>query len=94
MHRSGRTARATQEGLSVLFIDSSEISKYHQLCRTLNRETELPPFPTDIHIMKQVRERVNFARNLEKKEHTTRKQNVEEDWWKKMAKESMLDLDE
>nr|XP_027234786.1 ATP-dependent RNA helicase DDX24-like [Penaeus vannamei]XP_027234841.1 ATP-dependent RNA helicase DDX24-like [Penaeus vannamei]XP_027234910.1 ATP-dependent RNA helicase DDX24-like [Penaeus vannamei] len=94
VHRSGRTARATQEGLSVLFIDSSEISKYHQLCRTLNRETELPPFPTDIHIMKQVRERVNFARNLEKKEHTTRKQNVEEDWWKKMAKESMLDLDE
>lgn len=94
MHRSGRTARAAQEGLSILFIDSSEISKYHQLCRTLNRETELPPFPTDICIMKQVKERVNFARNLEKREHITRKQNVEEDWWKKMAKEAMLDLDE
>lgn len=44
--------------------------------------------------MKQVKERVNFARNLEKREHITRKQNVEEDWWKKMAKEAMLDLDE
>ena len=37
VHRSGRTARASKEGLSVMLIESGEIQQYRNLCRTLNR---------------------------------------------------------
>ena len=37
IHRSGRTARASKEGLSVMLIDPSETQLYRKMCRTLNR---------------------------------------------------------
>lgn len=37
VHRSGRTARAEKEGISVMLIDPSENQLYRQMCRTLNR---------------------------------------------------------
>lgn len=94
IHRSGRTARATQEGLSVLLIDSTEMNKYRQLCTTLNRSTDLPPFPVDVNIMNQVKKRLNFARKLESMEHSHRKARAEENWLRKAAEEAELIIDE
>lgn len=94
VHRSGRTARAQQEGLSVLLIDSSEIKKYRQLCVTLNRATELPPFPVDSNIMTQVKKRLELARSLEVMEHRTRKANANNDWFRRAAEEADILLDE
>ncbi len=37
VHRSGRTARAAREGLSVVLIDPTENQYYRNMCRTLNR---------------------------------------------------------
>ncbi len=39
VHRSGRTARASKEGLSVLFIESSETMTFRKICKTLQRST-------------------------------------------------------
>ncbi|XP_064083303.1 ATP-dependent RNA helicase DDX24-like [Macrobrachium nipponense] len=94
IHRSGRTARAEQEGLSVLFIDSSEIKKYRQLCLTLNRSTDLPPFPVDVNVMDQVKTRVDFARQLELMEHSNRKERAQDNWLKKAAREAEIMLDD
>lgn len=94
IHRSGRTARAEQEGLSVLFIDSSEIKKYRQLCLTLNRSTDLPPFPVDVSVMDQVKTRVDFARKLELLEHSNRKEKAQDNWLKKAAREAEIMLDD
>ena len=43
VHRSGRTARAKKEGLSVMLIDPSENQFYRRMCRTLNRDEDLGP---------------------------------------------------
>ncbi|XP_068227040.1 ATP-dependent RNA helicase DDX24 isoform X2 [Palaemon carinicauda] len=93
IHRSGRTARAEQEGLSVLFIDSSEIKKYRQLCLSLNRATDLPPFPVEVNIMEQVKKRVDFARQLELMDHSNRKERAEDNWFKKAARDADILLD-
>ncbi|XP_075238375.1 ATP-dependent RNA helicase DDX24 isoform X2 [Lycorma delicatula] len=37
VHRSGRTARANEQGLTLLLIEPSEVSTYHRLCSTLKR---------------------------------------------------------
>lgn len=37
IHRSGRTARAQQEGLTVLLIEPSEVNTFSRLFRTLGR---------------------------------------------------------
>lgn len=37
VHRSGRTARASREGISVVFIEPTEIRRYIKLCRTLGK---------------------------------------------------------
>ncbi|XP_050719053.1 ATP-dependent RNA helicase DDX24-like [Eriocheir sinensis] len=94
VHRSGRTARAQQEGLSVLLIESSEIKKYRQLCVTLNRATDLPPFPVDSNIMSQVKKRLDLARTLEIMEHRIRKTNANNEWFRRAAEEADILIDE
>lgn len=37
VHRSGRTARASQEGITVLLIEPTEVPAYVKLCRNLKR---------------------------------------------------------
>ncbi|KAK3875916.1 hypothetical protein Pcinc_019245 [Petrolisthes cinctipes] len=93
IHRSGRTARAKQEGLSILLIDASEVKKYRELCTTLNRDTELPTFPVDRNIFDQVKKIIDFARPLEAVETSQRKKRSE-DWLKKMAKDAELYVEE
>lgn len=94
VHRSGRTARAQQEGLSVLLVDSSEIKKYRQLCVTLNRATDLPPFPIDSSIMSQVKKRLDLAHTVETIEHRMRKSNANNEWFRKAAEEADILIDE
>ena len=39
IHRSGRTARASREGLSVVFIGPDELGSYKKIMKTLNGGT-------------------------------------------------------
>ena len=63
VHRSGRTARASKEGLSVILIDSSESLSYKKICHTLKRVEDLPLFPVDSSVYSSVKARmqVNIA---------------------------------
>ena len=67
IHRSGRTARATRRGLSLLLIDPGEQTTVKKLCTTLARAglDSLPVFPVDVEKMGRVRERLNIARKLD-----------------------------
>ena len=51
VHRSGRTARAKKEGLSVMLIDPSENQFYRRMCRTLNRDEDLGPVSVKLSMM-------------------------------------------
>lgn len=37
VHRSGRTARASKQGITVLLIEPNELHNYLKLCRTLDK---------------------------------------------------------
>ena len=37
IHRSGRTARATRDGITVLLVEPTELNNYLRLCKTLGK---------------------------------------------------------
>lgn len=40
VHRSGRTARASKDGITVLLIEPSEFTNYIKLCKTLGKSMQ------------------------------------------------------
>ncbi|CRL03340.1 CLUMA_CG016233, isoform A [Clunio marinus] len=85
VHRSGRTARADKEGLSILLIEPGEVKFFVKLQKTLGRNEDLPIFPIDPRIMKNVRDRVRLAREIEALDLQVRRQNDNRNWKKKAA---------
>ncbi|XP_014676760.1 PREDICTED: ATP-dependent RNA helicase DDX24-like [Priapulus caudatus] len=94
IHRSGRTARAAQEGVSVTLICPDEVQYYRRLCRTLNRVEDLPAFPIDRQYLPAIKERLQMALELDKLEHGLRKETSRVEWFQKAAEEMDIDLDE
>lgn len=87
VHRSGRTARANNEGIAVLLMEPGEIRNYVKLCRTLQRHEDLPLFPVSERHFKMVRDRVNLARDVDKLDLRTRRAEGHTGWLKKAARE-------
>ncbi|XP_043277004.1 ATP-dependent RNA helicase DDX24 isoform X2 [Venturia canescens] len=94
VHRSGRTARAQKEGITVLLMEPSEMQYYTTLCKTLGRTQDIPTFPVVDRLLVAVKERVNLAREIDKLELRCRRDNVQKGWLKKAAEEMDLILDE
>ena len=94
VHRSGRTARAQKEGLSVIMIEPGENIMYKKTCHTLKRKEELPEFPIDNSIFPSVKKRVQVARELDKLLLTTKKEDINKSWLKKTAEEADIDYSE
>ncbi|XP_076341497.1 ATP-dependent RNA helicase DDX24 isoform X2 [Tachypleus tridentatus] len=94
VHRSGRTARAHREGLSLMLVEPQEIMFYRKLCKTLNRDEILPVFPVDHAVLTMVRERVNLAKQLDVLEHRHRHRVAQNNWIKKVTGEMDLDLED
>jgi len=68
VHRSGRTARGSNPGLSVCLVEPKMAVKFRSISVTLNRSrgTDIPDFPVDENIYEQVVARVDAARELER----------------------------
>lgn len=95
VHRSGRTARALKEGLSILLIEPNEVKHFVKLQKTLKRNQDLPIFPTDPKIMSKIRERVRLAREIELLDLQQRRINDNKNWKKKAADDiGILDSDD
>uniref|UniRef100_A0A182Q194 ATP-dependent RNA helicase n=1 Tax=Anopheles farauti TaxID=69004 RepID=A0A182Q194_9DIPT len=87
VHRSGRTARASKEGLTVLLIGPAEVKDYVKLNHDLGRTEDLPLYPTSERVMRQVKERVQLARQIERLDLQQRRQGADRSWEDKLAKE-------
>ncbi|XP_034431620.1 ATP-dependent RNA helicase DDX24 [Hippoglossus hippoglossus] len=94
VHRSGRTARATKEGLSLLLIGPDDMLNFRKIYNTLGKDEDLPMFPIEIKCMEAIKERVNLARNIEKIEFHNGKEKQHNSWFKKAAEALELDLDD
>ncbi|XP_058833519.1 ATP-dependent RNA helicase DDX24 [Topomyia yanbarensis] len=93
VHRSGRTARASKEGITVLLIGADEVKDYVKLNQNLGRTEDLPMYPMSERMMKQIKERVNLARDIERMDLHQRRNNETQSWEEKVAKEFMSDSD-
>ncbi|CAK1543472.1 unnamed protein product [Leptosia nina] len=94
VHRSGRTARANKEGLTILMMEPSEAYTYSKLCRTLNKTTELANFPVPTSSITVLKEMINLARDIEVLELRRRRTAQAIGWREKAAKEMDMIIDE
>lgn len=60
MHRSGRTARAASEGLSLLLIGPSDMIHFKRISKTLEKTEELPFFPVETKCMSAIKVKQSF----------------------------------
>ncbi|CAF0976960.1 unnamed protein product [Didymodactylos carnosus] len=94
IHRSGRTARAEREGLSVIVICPEELHLYRKIIKTLNRDEDLQTFPVDFTNFSNIKKRVKLAVEISKLHHQVAKTTHETNWYFKAAKELDIELDE
>ncbi|RKP36546.1 P-loop containing nucleoside triphosphate hydrolase protein [Dimargaris cristalligena] len=93
VHRSGRTARAQKDGISIMLCCPEEAKLFRKLCHQLSKD-ELPRFPVDHHILKEMKKRVKLARSINGSEHQVQKKRFDADWMRKSAAEMDVELDE
>ncbi|XP_070165605.1 ATP-dependent RNA helicase DDX24 [Polyergus mexicanus] len=93
VHRSGRTARAEKEGITVLMMEPSEKQNYSKLCKTLGRTHDLPTFPVVDRLLISVKERVDVARDIDKLELKCRRRNTQKNWLRKAMEDMDMILD-
>ncbi|KAI8645612.1 P-loop containing nucleoside triphosphate hydrolase protein [Parasitella parasitica] len=94
VHRSGRTARANRDGVSLLLCGPEEMKIYQKLCQTLRKNKDYPTFPVDLSILRAMTERVKLAGEIDSIQHQESKQTHEVNWMRNMAKEMDVDFDE
>ncbi|XP_032089416.1 ATP-dependent RNA helicase DDX24 [Thamnophis elegans] len=94
VHRSGRTARAANEGLSLLLIGPHDLINFKKIYKTLKKDEELPFFPVEANYMTAIKERVNLARQIEKIEYFNSRAKHENSWLQQAAEALELDLDD
>ncbi|KAJ2712243.1 ATP-dependent RNA helicase [Coemansia spiralis] len=91
VHRSGRTARAQNEGLAILMVSPEERKLYYKMCAKLSKD--IAAFPVDLDLVEQLTARVDLARDIELREHKMSKRTHERNWFKKNAEELEIELD-
>ncbi|XP_044292753.1 ATP-dependent RNA helicase DDX24 isoform X1 [Varanus komodoensis] len=94
VHRSGRTARAANEGLSLLLIGPSDMLNFRRIYKTLEKNEELPFFPVETKFMTAIKERVDLARRIEKMEYFNSRAKHHNSWLQQAAEALELDLDD
>ncbi|XP_076230971.1 ATP-dependent RNA helicase DDX24 [Calliopsis andreniformis] len=94
VHRSGRTARAQNEGITVLMMEPSEKQYYTKLCKTLGRTQDLPVFPVEDRLLIAIKARVEIAREIDKLELKLRRNNSQKGWLRKAVEDMDLVLEE
>ncbi|KAK2878254.1 hypothetical protein Q8A67_019045 [Cirrhinus molitorella] len=94
VHRSGRTARATREGLSLLLIGPDDLMNYKKICRTLEKDEDLPVFPVQNECMNAIKERVTLARKIEKMEYFHSREKQHNSWVRQASEAMEIDVDE
>ncbi|XP_075165605.1 ATP-dependent RNA helicase DDX24 [Haematobia irritans] len=93
VHRSGRTARANKDGITVMFMEPGEVKSYVKLYKTLERTEDLPLFPVSDRYLGAVRERVDLAREVDVQELKLKRIQSEMGWMKKTAEEMDMVID-
>ncbi|KAI9187989.1 ATP-dependent RNA helicase [Blastocladiella emersonii ATCC 22665] len=93
VHRSGRTARANAEGLSIVLVTPKELPAYRKICTQLDKSA-IPEFPVEVQFLAAFRKRFNLAKQLDLLGHAKQKEAHAKSWERKMAEALEVDLSE
>lgn len=104
IHRSGRTARGTKEGVSVMLCSPQEsVGPLRKLRKLLSNgrpnkrgykwQKTVPLLPIEIDIVSQLRERSKYAAELADHEIASNSLNKDKNWLQKAADELGIDVD-
>ncbi|NWI22608.1 DDX24 helicase, partial [Sula dactylatra] len=94
VHRSGRTARAANEGLSLLLIGPDDLINFRKIYKTLEKSEELPFFPVETKCMTAIKERMNLARQIEKAEFFNSRAKQHNSWLQQAAEALEIEIDD
>ncbi|KAG0369644.1 ATP-dependent RNA helicase [Mortierella sp. AD032] len=96
VHRSGRTARANNEGISLLICGPDEVQLYRKMCITLKKDQTggIPDFPVDRGVITDMKKRVALAKKIDEQEHRVQKSAHQDDWMLKSAEAMDIIIDE
>ncbi|KAI8918229.1 P-loop containing nucleoside triphosphate hydrolase protein [Powellomyces hirtus] len=93
VHRSGRTARAAAEGVSVMLCSPQEVPVYKKICNVLSKSDGIPEFPVDRSLLAGIKLRMNIAKKIDEAEHKKQKKQHEKNWFRKAAEDMDVELD-
>ncbi|CAG2112116.1 unnamed protein product, partial [Medioppia subpectinata] len=83
VHRSGRTARAFNTGLSLMLCEPKEETNYYkEFAKTLHKGNRLQEFPIDKSLMKTLKQRIDLAQKCDQLDHKIRKERSRDDWFR------------
>lgn len=94
VHRSGRTARASNVGLSLLICTPDKKNVYLNVLRTMKREKELPRFEVELRSIRMFMAGVKLAQEVSTLEEKVKKETASTNWFNKAAEEMEILLDE
>ncbi|KAM9201865.1 ATP-dependent RNA helicase DDX24 isoform 1-T1 [Dugong dugon] len=94
VHRSGRTARATKEGLSLMLIGPEDVINFKKIYKTLKKDEDIPVFPVQTKYMDTVKERICVARQIEKAEYRNFQACLHNSWIEQAAAALEIELEE
>ncbi|XP_076979546.1 ATP-dependent RNA helicase DDX24 [Tamandua tetradactyla] len=94
VHRSGRTARATNEGLSLMLIGPEDVINFKKIYKTLKKDEDVPLFPVQTKYMDAVKERIHLARQIEKAEYRNFQACLHNSWIEQAAAALEIELEE
>ena len=93
VHRSGRTARGGACGLSIAFVEPSDLKGHRRLCSELGSPDGLPELSVESQLLPKVREVVSIARQLDKASHQQSKAGLDAKKRRQLAEEMDLPTD-
>jgi len=101
IHRSGRTARAFNSGLSLMLVSPPEVNSYKSICQVLNKEAGITnstqgitDFPVDQSVISAIKARLTAAQTLNTEIHAQQKDTSNKSWYTKQAELLDIELDD
>lgn len=93
IHRSGRTARAGTEGVSVQLCAPEEKNTQRALIKALGRSGTLNDLSVDFSILSKLKIRIDLAKEIEVAQHRADKASHEQNWLRKAAEDMEIAYD-
>ena len=98
IHRSGRTARANKDGVSVLMISPlvHEIQSFKRIAHVLSidKDRDMAELDAEMGVIRRARTRVKLSRQIIARDSTQRQAKSKEDWFLKQAEAMDMIVDE